>query len=139
MALAVPPRLTKLAFMAKGGGPEKFPSPGSPLRLGKSRMPGAVAITFRIFALLLIMLAIFLLGADLLTTLEKQGQLTVRSIAQDWAAVNPVSLDAFRAWAGRFLSAGSVDSVLSVPGWGVSGVVGVLIAFLCGRPRGLKA
>ena len=53
----------------------------------------------RLIALAMIVTALVLLGADALTSLEKGGDITVRSLGLIWSIVNPGSLAAFKDWA----------------------------------------
>lgn len=90
----------------------------------------------RIVSLILIVVALMLLGADIISTLEKSGQFTVRSIDQVWAMLSKTSLDGFRAWLEHTLPApvpSWIEAVLRVPAWGFVGVLGVIFAFLFGR------
>ena len=89
----------------------------------------------RLIALAMIVIALVLLGADALTSLEKGGDITVRSLGLIWSLVHPGSLDTFKDWAQHsapFL-AQTIYSALAMPGWGLIGVFGVLIAFIFGR------
>jgi len=85
--------------------------------------------------LFLVAIALMLLGADLLTTLEHQGQITVRSFDVVWGLLDKGGLNAFHAWMTHtlpgFLTA-AVMSVLSIPAWSI-GFIGVIIAFIFGR------
>ena len=90
----------------------------------------------RLLSLILIVLALMLLGADVLTSLEKGGEITVRSIDQVWTIVYAAGDTGFKAWLGHTLPtmvAGWVEAVLRLPGWVVFGVLGVILAFLFGR------
>ena len=49
-------------------------------------------------SLILIVTALMLLGADAVTSLEKGGELTVRSLDTVWVLVNPASLFTFKTW-----------------------------------------
>ena len=94
-----------------------------------------MAIAFRFLALILIVVALMLLGADVVTSLEK-SQMTVRSIGEVWALFDAGSLTAFKAWVETTLPApvpGWIYSLLSMWAWGVLGVPGVVLAFLFGR------
>lgn len=94
----------------------------------------------RLLALLMIVTALFLLGADALTSLEKGGVITVRSLDQIWSIISPNSLHAFKNWAQNEVPAlaQSIYSALAMPGWGLIGVIGVLIAFIFGRRSGIQ-
>ncbi|HUJ02447.1 MAG TPA: hypothetical protein VLW75_02335 [Rhizomicrobium sp.] len=98
-----------------------------------------MSVVFRFISLILIVVAIALLGADIVTSLEHGGQITVRSIDQVWAILGKGGDAAFKSWVGRnfpsFLASWTY-SVMALPGWGVTGVVGVILAFLFGRRAG---
>jgi hypothetical protein len=97
-----------------------------------------LTILMRLIALIMIVAALILLGADALTSLERGGDITVRSFGAVWAALNPASLTHFKDWVQHYLPfmAQGVYSALTIPGWGLIGVVGVLIAFIFGRRTG---
>ena len=91
-------------------------------------------VALRFLSLILIVIALMLLGADIVTSLEHGGQITVRSIEQVWAIFSKPGVEAFKAWAEKsFPAPGWIFSVLSLPGWAVTGVIGVILAFLFGR------
>lgn len=93
-------------------------------------------VTLRFISLILIVFALMLLGADLITSLEKGGAISVRSIEQVWALINKSSEVAFAAWLQHSLPttvAGWIGKVLSLPAWSLTGVLGVILAFLFGR------
>ncbi|MGZ5926495.1 MAG: hypothetical protein ACXWLJ_07440 [Rhizomicrobium sp.] len=99
-----------------------------------------MTVLMRLIALAMIVTALVLLGADALTSLEKGGDITVRSLGLIWSIVNPGSLAAFKDWAQHhapFL-AQTIYSALAMPGWGLIGVIGVLIAFIFGRKHGAE-
>jgi hypothetical protein len=93
-------------------------------------------VVLRFVSLVLIAIALMLLGADLVSTLEKGGEITVRSLADVWALFDRAVLAAFRAWMSHSLPSVLVsfaEAVLRLPGWAFFGVIGVVIAFLIGR------
>ena len=95
-----------------------------------------MSILMRLISLILIVGALMLLGADIVTSLERGGQIAVRSVAQVWALFSKSSLDSFKAWTDHNapgFAAHWVYSVLSVPGWSIPGVLGVILAFVFGR------
>lgn len=94
----------------------------------------------RLIALIMIVAALVLLGADALTSLERGGEITVRSFGAVWAALDPASLARFKDWVQHVLPfmAQGIYSALTIPGWGLIGVVGVLIAFIFGRRPGVE-
>jgi len=93
-------------------------------------------VVLRFISLILIVAGLMLLGADLITSLEKGGGWTVRSIEQIWALFGKSSETAFNAWLQHALPAPVgrwIASVLSVPAWFLTGVLGVILAILFGR------
>jgi hypothetical protein len=106
------------------------------------RAPGAVcnamAVFMRLVSLVLIVAALMLLGADAITSLEKGGELTVRSLDAIWGMLHPHSLADFKSWVHHRLPsmAQGVYSFLALPGWAATGVLGVLFAFIFGRKHG---
>lgn len=97
-----------------------------------------MAVFMRLVSLILIVIALVLLGADAVSSLERGGVPTVRSLDTVWAIVHPASLQDFKSWVQNNLPfmAQGVYSFLSSPGWGVTGVVGVTLAFIFGRKLG---
>jgi hypothetical protein len=97
-----------------------------------------MAVFMRLISLILIVTALMLLGADAVTSLEKGGELTVRSLDTVWLLVNPGSLFAVKTWLHDHAPALAqpVYSFLATPGWGVTGVIGVILAFIFGRKLG---
>jgi len=94
-----------------------------------------MSIVFRFISLILIVIALMLLGADVVTSLQK-SEITVRSIEQVWSLVDASGLAAFKSWAEATLpgpAPGWIYSLLSMWGFGVVGVLGVILAFLFGR------
>jgi len=92
-------------------------------------------VALRLASFFLIAVALILLGADAVTSLDKGGEITVRSIEQVWAVLSPGSILSFKAWMEHAMPAGAhgVETVLTLPGWGITGVLGVLLNFLFGR------
>jgi hypothetical protein len=93
-------------------------------------------VLFRVISLILIVLALMLLGADAVTSLEHHGQITVRSLDQIFALADRALLDSFKAWVQHRLPGPLphwVFSTLALPDWSVPGVIGVILAFLFGR------
>jgi hypothetical protein len=86
----------------------------------------------RLISLTLITLALMLLGADFVTSLEKGGEITVRSVEQVWLML---SADG-RVWAEHHwppAALHALQTVLTLPGWAVTGVPGVILNFVSGR------
>jgi hypothetical protein len=98
-----------------------------------------MATLMRLISLVLIVSALMLLGADAVTSLERGGDIYIRSTGQIWALFDKISIEAFKAWSANtlpgFLAKG-VYSVLAVPGWGITGVPGVILAFVFGHKLG---
>jgi len=97
-----------------------------------------MALFMRLVSLFLIVVALMLLGADAVTSLEKGGEITVRSLDTVWAMLDNDGLSRFKDWAQHYLPflAQAIYSSLALPGWGVTGVVGVILAFIFGRKLG---
>jgi hypothetical protein len=97
---------------------------------------GAVTALMRFISLVLVVMALMLLGADGITSLEHHGQIDVRSLQAVWALFDKGAVDAFLAWNAAhlpgFLSS-FVANLLTLPGWAVTGVIGVILAFIFGR------
>jgi hypothetical protein len=90
----------------------------------------------RLISLVLIALALMLLGADFVTSLEKGGQITVRSVEQVWAMFSAGGPVWFRTWAEHHwppMALHAIQAVLTLPGWAVTGVPGVILNFASGR------
>jgi hypothetical protein len=91
-------------------------------------------LIFRLFGLLLIVLALMLLGADVVSTLEKNGEVVIRSLDHVLLLLRIESLPWFERTLGpQFARAMAV--VFSWPAWAVLGVPGVLLGMLAGTPR----
>lgn len=96
-------------------------------------------VALRFISLILIVTALMLLGADILSSLEHNGQIIVRSIDQVWAIIDAAGDTTFKSWLGHSLPSpvpAWLYSVMALPGWGVTGVTGVILAFLFGRKMG---
>lgn len=93
-------------------------------------------VAFRLLSLLLIAIGLMLLGADLITTLEHGGVVTIRSLDHVWTALSHDSIDGVKSWlqhrAPQPVTHG-IESFLATPGWAVFGVLGVILAFIFGR------
>jgi hypothetical protein len=89
----------------------------------------------RLFSLFLVVIALMMLGADAVTSLEHQGQISVRSFEAIWGLFDAGSIQAFKAWTEHALPgflAGAIESVLAIPAWSI-GVIGVILAFVFAR------
>lgn len=93
-------------------------------------------LAMRLVSLGLIAIALLLLGADLIATLDHGGMVSIRSLDHVWSALDKGSIDGFKGWlqhrAPHPVTHG-IESFLATPGWAVFGVVGVVLAFLSGR------
>ncbi len=90
----------------------------------------------RLLSLLLIVTGLVLLAADAIASLDKGGEITVRSLEQVWAMFGTDSLGAFKAWLEQAApwAAHPVETAMTLPGWALTGVPGVLLNFLVARP-----
>jgi hypothetical protein len=95
-----------------------------------------MVVVLRLISLLLVVAALMLLGADVVTSLENGGKIIVRSLDSVWALFDKSAMLAFHAWCDvhlpAFLAHG-VASIFGLPGWGVTGVPGIVLAFIFGR------
>ena len=94
-----------------------------------------MAVVFRFISLILIVIALMLLGADVVTSLQK-SEITVHSIEQVWSLIDTASLAAVKSWVEATLPGpvpGWIYGLLSMWAFGVVGVLGVILAFLFGR------
>jgi|ERR1041385_4687128 hypothetical protein len=101
-----------------------------------------VYISMRLVSLVLICIALMLLGADLISTLEHGGIAVIRSLDHVWTAVNSASIDGMKIWLDHHAPPAvthGVNSFLATPGWAVFGVSGVVLAFLFGRRSAIEA
>ncbi|HEX3486590.1 MAG TPA: hypothetical protein VHT51_16140 [Micropepsaceae bacterium] len=90
-------------------------------------------VIFRLIGFILIILSLMLLGADLVSTLEKNGGTVIRSLDQ---ILMLLGVDA-SAWAEQTLPpqiAGGLGTIISWPGWAVLGVPGALLSMIGGGP-----
>lgn len=97
-----------------------------------------MAVFMRLVSLALIVIALMLLGADAITSLEKGGEITVRSLDAVWTMLDNDSLGRFKDWAQHYLPflAQGIYQAMALPGWALTGVVGVILAFIFGRKLG---
>ena len=101
------------------------------------RGANAMYAFMRLFSLFLVVLALMMLGADAVTSLEHQGQISVRSFETIWGLFDAGSVTAFKAWTDHTLPgflAGIIESALAIPAWSI-GVIGVILAFVFGRTK----
>ena len=97
-----------------------------------------MAVFMRLVSLILIVAALLFLGADAVSSLERGGDLTVRSLDMVWGMVAPNSLVGFKSWVQNHAAsvAQGVYSSLALPAWAATGVLGVILAFVFGRRHG---
>jgi hypothetical protein len=97
-----------------------------------------MTVLMRLVSLILIVLALMMLGADAVTSLERGGEITVRSLGAVWSMIDNDGLNNFKNWVQHYLPffAQGVYSSLALPGWAVTGVIGVIVAFVFGRKLG---
>jgi hypothetical protein len=90
-------------------------------------------LIFRVIGLFLIVVALMLLGADVVSTLENNAGTTIRSFAQILALFGADT----NTWVERSppLIAGVLAAVFSWPGWAVVGIPGVLFGMMGGSAR----
>jgi len=91
--------------------------------------------TLRLLSLVLLVSGLVLMGADVITSMDKAGEPFVRSIAQVWHALSPLSLADVQAWSAAQAPwlHNAVDTLLTLWGWAVVGGLGVLLSFVAGR------
>lgn len=93
-------------------------------------------VLLRLISLILVVSAIMLLGADIVTSLEAGGKITVRSLDQVWMLFDKTAAASFHTWCDSHLPgflAHGIAALFGLPGWGVTGVPGIILAFLFGR------
>ena len=98
-----------------------------------------MSVAMRLVSLILIVAALMLLGADAVTSLERGGEVIVRSLDTVWALLNVGSLEAAKSWMQNHAPQVLTHifySMLAMPGWGFTGVIGVILAFIFGRKLG---
>ena len=103
-----------------------------------ARYCSAMAVFMRLVSLVLIVTALMLLGADAITSVERGGELMVRSLGTIWGLFDGARLEAFKSWVQNHAPAMAqgVYSFLALPGWAATGVLGVILAFVFGRKVG---
>lgn len=83
----------------------------------------------RLFATALIAVALMILGADILATLERDGALTLHSVAYLWGLLHGPSLEAFRSVLAP-LPEGFVGTMLAAPAFAVVAMLGLVFSFI---------
>jgi cytochrome bd-type quinol oxidase subunit 2 len=88
---------------------------------------------FRFIALVLIVLGLMLLGADVVTLLERGAEPHLRSLEDVWALFSASGVAAFKAWLPDLLPAPVPEGIATFLGWpafAVFGVTGVILAVI---------
>ena len=100
-------------------------------------VPGVfMSVLMRLISLILVVVALMLMGGDVVTSLEKGGHISVRSLAEVWDLFDKGGTDAFKAWNAVHLPgflANAVAWLLGVWSWLVVGLIGIVLAFLFGQ------
>jgi hypothetical protein len=105
------------------------------------RIRNFLYVAARLVSLVLICIALMLLGADLISTLEHGGEVVIRSLDYVWTAVHKPSIDALKVWLDHHAPptvTHGIELFLATPGWAVFGVLGVVLAFLFGRRNAME-
>lgn len=87
-------------------------------------------VIFRFIALVFLAVALMIMGADIVETLENDGQLAMRSIGDLWGLFHASSYEGFTESApgGAILV-----TIMKAPGTAVFGALGLILAFLFRR------
>jgi cytochrome bd-type quinol oxidase subunit 2 len=88
---------------------------------------------FRFIALVLIVLGLMLLGADVVTLLERGTEPHMRSLAEVWGLFTATGVESFQVWIAGMAPAPVTEgfaSMLALPAFAVFGVTGVILAVL---------
>src|SRR5258707_2790052 len=97
---------------------------------------GVMVVLLRLISLILVVSAIMLLGADIVTSLEHGGKIMVRSLESVIALFDKSGMAAFDAWSTAhlpgFLDRG-IRLLLGCWSWAVLGIPGIVLAFIFGR------
>jgi len=100
-------------------------------------VPGvSMFVLMRLISLILVVIALMLMGGDVVTSLEKGGHISVRSLAEVWELFDKGGVEIFKAWNAAHLPgflAGAIAWLLGVWSWLVVGLVGIVLAFLFGQ------
>jgi hypothetical protein len=93
-------------------------------------------VLLRLISLILVVAAIMLIGADIVTSLEHGGKIMVRSLDQVFALFDKAGMASFDAWTTAhlpgFLDA-AIKGLLGFWSWAVLGIPGIILAFVFGR------
>jgi uncharacterized membrane protein len=97
-----------------------------------------MAAVMRFVSLILIVIALGLIGADFVTSLERHGLIVVRSVAQVWSLFDRAGPANSVAWAQHTLPyavAHVFEMLLNSWSWVVVGIPGIILVFLFDRRR----
>ena len=114
-----------------------FLSPADVLVSLLAIVPGVLMfVVMRLISLILVVVALMLMGGDVVTSLEKGGHISVRSLAEVWELFDKGGVAAFKAWNAVHMPgflAGAIAWLLGVWSWLVVGLIGIVLAFLFGQ------
>jgi hypothetical protein len=97
-----------------------------------------MAAVMRFLSLILIVVALGLIGADFITSLERHGLIVVRSVAQVWSLFDGAGPANSVAWVQHTLPYPMTrlyDMLLNTWSWVVVGIPGIVLVFLFDRRR----
>jgi len=92
-------------------------------------------VVFRVIALLFLVVALMLLGADIVSTLELGGQFVTRSLEAVILLVTGASAQGWTETTFPAPAASLFVTILGLPGWLSTGTLGVVLGFAAGRGR----
>ncbi len=102
-------------------------------------VPGVfMFVVMRLISLILVVVALMLMGGDIVTSLEKGGHISVRSLAEVWDLFDKGGVEVFKAWNAAHLPgflATAIAWLLGVWSWLVVGLIGIVLAFLFGQKQ----
>jgi cytochrome bd-type quinol oxidase subunit 2 len=90
-------------------------------------------MVFRFVALVLIVLGLMLLGADVVTLLERGTEPHMRSLAEVVGLFSATGVTSLQAWIAGLAPGAVADGVASILAWpafAIFGVIGVILALL---------
>ena len=96
-------------------------------------------VILRLIRLVLVVAALMMLGGDLTTSLERGGEITVRSFNEVWELFSKTGPLGLKGWADHALPgplSNWLEAVMALPAGFITGVIGVILAFLFGRRGG---
>ncbi len=96
-------------------------------------------VVVRIVALLLLVVALMLLGADIVSTLELGGQFVTRSLDSVVLLIGGTSANESIEATFPVQVASILITIFNLPGWLSTGLLGVLLAFASARGKSRPA